>query len=116
MVPVIDLIGDHDIDAHSSVILTFAIDLPFYDGFVRRRLKNAGVVNQMVFCDLRMYQSELIALSAVRQFGRSYSVTPIHQSGAFHPKLYLLLGILGRSQITFPSRGIELIQTVFLSR
>jgi hypothetical protein len=92
MIDVLGLLGDNDIDAHSSIVLTFSVDLPLYDGLIRRRLKNAGAVNQMVFCDLQTYQQEIVALSAARQFGRSYSVTPVRQNGAFHPKLYLLLG------------------------
>lgn len=92
MIDVLGLLGDDDIDAHSSIVLTFAVDLLLYDGLIRRRLRNAGVVNQIVFCDMQTYQPEMAALPAARRFGRSYSITPVHQSAAFHPKLYLLLG------------------------
>ncbi|HEV8712513.1 MAG TPA: hypothetical protein VGX03_06765 [Candidatus Binatia bacterium] len=92
MIDVLGLLGDNDIDAHSSIVLTFTVDLLLYDGLIRRRLRNAGVVNQMVFCDLQTYQPEMAALSTTRQFGRSYSITPVYQNAAFHPKLYLLLG------------------------
>ena len=92
MIDILGLLGGSDISAHSSIILTYEIDLPLYDGLVRRRLKQAGVNNQMVFCDLRRYVAEMEALSATRFFGKAYSVTPVHQKAAFHPKLYLLLG------------------------
>src|SRR5439155_1495140 len=35
---------------------------------------------------------ELEGLSAARYIGRTYSVTPVRRPGAFHPKVYLLLG------------------------
>ncbi len=92
MIDILGLLGESDIAAHSSIILTYEIDLPLYDGLIRRRLKQAGATNQMVFCDLRRYIAELEALSSTRFFGKAYSITPIHQKAAFHPKLYLLLG------------------------
>ena len=92
MIDVLELLGDAAVQAHSSFVLTFSIDLPLYDGLLSRRLRQAGVINQLVFCDLYAYQAELAALSTTRKFGKAYSVTPVYQHATFHPKLYLLLG------------------------
>jgi hypothetical protein len=95
VIDVLGSLGESGLDLHSSIILTYSFDLVLYDGLIRRRLRHAGVVNQMVFCDFRKYQEQLHSLCAARQFGRSYSVTPVPQAAAFHPKLYMVLGRKG---------------------
>lgn len=92
MIDVVAQIIDDTLGAHSSVVLTFGVDLPLYDGYLRRKLRSAGVFNQLVFCDHNQYVAELDAVAVLRHFGVGYSVTPVHSSGAFHPKVYLLLG------------------------
>lgn len=92
MIDVLELIGDGDIAAESSVILTYELDLPIYEGWVRRRLSAAGAGNQVVFCDLQIYERELEGLATARHIGRTYSLTPVRRAGAFHPKVCLLLG------------------------
>lgn len=92
MIDVLDLIGDGGIAAESSIFLTYELDLPIYEGWIRRRLAAAGVANQVVFCDLGVYRRELEGVGATRYIGRTYSVTPVRRAGAFHPKVYLLLG------------------------
>jgi hypothetical protein len=92
MINVLECLRERDLKAHSSIILTFDLDLALYDGLIRRRLRDADISNQMVFCDLRSYQRELAALSSTPRFGKAYSITPVYQKAAFHPKLYLLLG------------------------
>ena len=57
-------------------------------------LNKAGVTNQVVFCDLLPYVDEL-RVQRPRHIGRRSSVVPVHQRGAFHPKVYLLLGSKG---------------------
>ena len=76
----------------AALILTFDFDFALYDGLIRRRLRDADIFNQMVFCDLHSYQRELAALCSAPRCGTAYSVTPVYQQAAFHPKLYLLLG------------------------
>lgn len=92
MIDVVELLGDRKVEAHSSIVLTYALDLLLYDGFLRRQMRNAGAANQMVFCDAKCYERELAAVASSRFLGRAYSVTPVHQTAAFHPKIYLLLG------------------------
>ena len=62
MIDVLDLLNDADLDAHSSVCLTYNLDLCFYDHYVRRALRSARVQNQMVFCDASQYQQTLAEL------------------------------------------------------
>jgi hypothetical protein len=92
VIDVLEHLGDGRSGADSSIIITYELDLPIYEGWVRRRLSSAGTVNQVVFCDVSVYERELGALSSARHIGKSYSVTPIRRAGAFHPKVYLLLG------------------------
>lgn len=92
MIDVLELIGDGDIAADSSVILTYELDLPIYEGWVRRRLSAAGAGNQVVFCDLQIHEREMEGLATARHIGRTYSLTPVRRTGAFHPKVCLLLG------------------------
>lgn len=91
MLDPLELLGE-DVGAHAAIVLTYELHLPLYDGWVRRRLAQAGAETQLVFCDLGPYQRELPALPTARHCGRRYSVTPVAQPGAFHPKVYLLLG------------------------
>jgi hypothetical protein len=93
VIDMIELLGDGDDAFTTSVVLTYEFDVALYDGLVRRTLNRAGVRNQIVFCDLRTYTQHVTAEHGARFLGRQYSVTPVYQqTGAFHPKVYLLLG------------------------
>jgi hypothetical protein len=92
MLDMIDLLGHSKFDVRSSIILTYSVDLPLYDGLIRRALNRTGVWNQMVFCDFRCFLRENQLHTTGTYAGRHYSITPILQPGAFHPKLYMLLG------------------------
>ena len=92
MIDVLEALSDDDLSADSSIVLTYELQLPLYDGWIRRRLSAAGANIQLVFCDLGCYERELAALSTARHCGHSYAVSPVQQRGAFHPKVYLLLG------------------------
>ena len=105
MIDIIETLGDSSADFHSAISLTYRLDLELYDGLIRRVLNKAGVGNQIVFCDFRTYVEE-IKIQRPRYLGRRYSVVPVHQAGAFHPKAYLLLGstrgraLIGSGNIT----------------
>lgn len=88
----LELLGDSGMDFQASVVLTYRLDFCLYDGLIRRALNRAGIWNQVVFCDFGAYVEEVHSQSSTRHLGRQYSVTPVHQAGAFHPKVYLLLG------------------------
>src|ERR1017187_5252555 len=88
----LDLIGNAGLEIHTSLVLTYAFDFTLYDGLICRSLERSGVRNQIVLCDLECYDAGLRETETFSRLGRKYSVTPIHQAGAFHPKIYLFLG------------------------
>jgi len=92
MLDIVDLLARSRFDVRSSIVLTYSLDLPLYDGLIRRVLNRSGVWNQMVFCDFRCFLKENQVHSGDTYAGKHYSITPILQTGAFHPKVYMLLG------------------------
>lgn len=92
MFDMIEMLGHSGYDFRSGIVMTYGLDLPLYDGLIRRVLNRAGVWNQVVFCDLSCFVQDVEAQTAAIHLGKQYSVTPIWEAGAFHPKLYMLLG------------------------
>lgn len=92
MIDVLDTLADAALEAHTSIVFAYNVDLVFYDKLVRRRLASAGAVSQVVFCDATPYAAALDAVDGSSRIGRAYSVTPVRVAGAFHPKVYLVLG------------------------
>jgi hypothetical protein len=82
MIDVDSLISDSANEAHSRVVLTYEFDLVLYDGLVRRRLVTAGARNQLVMCDMGIYERELQAVSVAPRLGHDYTVSPIQQGAA----------------------------------
>ena len=95
MIDMVEMLGESRLDFQTAIILTYRLDLELYDGLIRRVLNKAGVSSQVIFCDFGMYLEEIRLQQSPRFIGRHYSVTPVHQLGAFHPKVYLLLGAKG---------------------
>jgi HKD family nuclease len=92
MLDMIELLGHASKDFQVSIVFTYILDFPLYDGLVRRILNRAGITNQVIFCDFGRYVQDIESQIAAFHSGRHYSVTPVYQTGAFHPKIYLLLG------------------------
>ena len=92
MFDMIELLAHSGYDLRSSIILTYGFDMPLYDGLIRRALNRAGVWNQVIFCDFSCYVQDIQSQTAALYAGKHYSVTPISQPGAFHPKIYMLIG------------------------
>jgi hypothetical protein len=92
VIDVLEELADDAIDAHTSIVLAYNVDLLVYDKLVRRRLAASGVTSQIVFCDAVPYAASLDGVDQHSRVGRAYSVTPVRVEGAFHPKVYLLLG------------------------
>jgi HKD family nuclease len=92
VIDVLDTLADAALEAHTSIVFAYNVDLVFYDKLVRRRLASAGAVSQVVFCDATPYAAALDAVDGSSRIGRAYSVTPVRVAGAFHPKVYLVLG------------------------
>ena len=75
----------------ASLITTFNAYLPFYEEVVLRRLVNAGVRHNVLMMDAQQYAVS-IHHHPPRLAGRRYTLLPVGVSGAFHPKLILLVG------------------------
>lgn len=92
MIDVLEALADAGVDAHTSVVLAYNVELLVYDKLVRRRLASSGATSQVVFCDATPYARALDAVDPTSKIGLAYSVTPVRAAGAFHPKAYMLLG------------------------
>lgn len=107
MIDVLESLVDPGIEAHTSVVLAYNVDLLVYDKLVRRRLASAGATSQVVFCDATAYAAALDAVDTTSKIGLAYSVTPVRAQGAFHPKAYLLLGAR-RGRLVLGSGNVSL--------
>lgn len=81
-----------DFPAENSFILTYNLDLPFYEAAVFETLYGYGCRNSVVICDPRQYQIALQDTALLRYAGQRYLLQSGLTSprGAFHPKLILL--------------------------
>lgn len=77
----------------ASVTTTFNAYLPFYEEVVLRRLVASGCSNNVVLMDARQC-AEALAHESTRpkRAGIDYTLVPVRDPGAFHPKLLLRLG------------------------
>ncbi len=96
----------------ASLITTFNATLPFYEEVVLRKLASAGCRHNVVLMDRRQcalaWDSEA---SRPRLAGYRYTLLPVGVSGAFHPKVCLLLGpkkatiLIGSHNLTLSGFG-----------
>jgi hypothetical protein len=87
---ILELIGTGKNKYHSCVITSYSIDLAFFEQLILPRLRNAGITNINLFVDAAMlekYLSTHLSTSS-KKFKANYSITPVHISGAFHPKIF----------------------------
>ena len=77
----------------ASLITTFNAYLPFYEEIVLSRLRAAGCRHNVVLMDAAqchaVYSNEE---TRPRYAGREYTLVPMRSRGAFHPKIFLLVG------------------------
>ncbi len=77
----------------ASLVTTFNAYLPFYEEIVLSRLRAAGCRHNVVLMDAAQcdvaYASEE---TRPRYAGREYTLVPMRSRGAFHPKIFLLVG------------------------
>ncbi len=77
----------------ASIIATYNAYLPFYEEVVLRRLVSSGCHYNILLLDSGDLSRSLTAPTALpRLAGRAYTLVPMHASGAFHPKVALLVG------------------------
>jgi hypothetical protein len=81
-----------------AVFLTYSLDIPFFESCILRHLAGRGCGNIVVLADAHHVSAELLRLtepglsSRSLNLGRYYSLTPVHHTSAFHPKVTLLIG------------------------
>ncbi|MCP1674422.1 hypothetical protein J2T57_001524 [Natronocella acetinitrilica] len=93
---------------------TYALDFPFYEELLLRRLAAQGVTHHLLFADQARVREALLARPP-RLLGTHYTLAPMHLArGAFHPKVVLLLGeehgllALGSANLTAAGFGHNL--------
>ena len=72
-------------------ILTYNLDLPFFESALFEPLYSSGCRNTIVFCDPMQYQVSIEDAGMVNYAGQRYLLFPGKTSphGAFHPKIVL---------------------------
>ncbi|WEL80537.1 hypothetical protein P0D95_21290 [Pseudomonas sp. CBSPCAW29] len=98
----------------ASLITTYNATLPFYEEVLLRKLVSAGCRYNVVLMD-RQQCAVAWASQATRprSAGYAYTLLPIGVSGAFHPKVCLLLGakkasiLIGSHNLTLSGLGIN---------
>ena len=76
----------------ASVITTYNAYLPFYENVVLRRLSSQGSRENVVLMDGAQFSQSLAdPTQRPRRAGRDYTLLPVSCSGAFHPKVILLV-------------------------
>ena len=77
----------------ASLITTFNAYLPFYEEIVLSRLRAAGCRHNVVLMDAaQCHVAYANDETRPRYAGREYTLLPMRSRGAFHPKIFLLVG------------------------
>lgn len=87
---ILELLGADKNRYHSCIITCYSFDFLFFEQRVLPRLRQAGILNVNLFVDARMFQQQLDAGNYRNNY--SYSVVPVQLSGAFHPKILMVMG------------------------
>ncbi|WP_417779590.1 hypothetical protein [Stutzerimonas xanthomarina] len=98
----------------ASLITTFNATLPFYEELLLRKLVAAGCRHNVVLMDRRQCAASWESQATrPRLAGHAYTLLPIGVSGAFHPKVCLLLGakkasiLVGSHNLTLSGLGFN---------
>jgi len=75
----------------NSVILTYSINLKFYESIVWMRLRRNGCYNNLLCVDGQQYINALNQeKNTLDHLGSGYVIYPVHSLVAFHPKIIML--------------------------
>lgn len=98
----------------ASLITTFNATLPFYEEVLLRKLVAAGCRHNVVLMDRGQCAASWESQATrPRLAGHAYTLLPIGVSGAFHPKVCLLLGakkasiLVGSHNLTLSGLGFN---------
>jgi len=112
-----------DFKPTEAYVLTFSIDLHYYEGFFLPLIQQLGCTKNIVIADSNKISENLETNSSyINKLGREYLLIPIHSDFAFHPKIYLfkkvlkdttsLLCFVGSGNLTYP--GLNTNQEIFV--
>ena len=97
---------------HSAILTSFSFDFYHFENQVLRALKSKWITSINVLVDQRMLDKSLgISYSNIKSFNKSYAVSGVNSTGAFHPKINLFVGenkillIFGSGNITVGGHG-----------
>lgn len=78
---------------HSCVVTGFSFDFHYFEHVALSLIKRSGATNISLLIDSSMLSESLGKISGDTKFlSKTYSVSGIKRSGAFHPKIILLYG------------------------
>jgi|GEM_PF-1487845 len=104
----------------ACLMTTFSIDFPFYENVLLRRMTAAGVRHHVVLADEGMLVNAMDD-QPPHSAGQDYVLAPMRCQGAFHPKLFLLVGekcgllAVGSHNLTLSGFGRNLEITNFVT-
>ena len=75
----------------ACLMTTFSIDFPFYEDVLLRRMQSSGINHHILLVDKGMGLAAMHERPPCKA-GSHYVLAPMDCSGAFHPKLLMLLG------------------------
>lgn len=96
---------------HSAFMTTYSFGAQAFEAVPFWRLRGAGCNNITVLADAVMFNQEMADFGAAQFAGSSYHVVKVHQGGAFHPKIAVLLGekkgrlLVGSANLTSAGLG-----------
>ena len=88
------------------LISSYTANLIFFERFILRHLIENDCSYIGLFIDSKELQNSFLHSSAITQLGLSYAVRGVDLDGAFHPKVYFMLGkekaklIIGSGNLT----------------
>ncbi len=93
--------------------LTYNFDPLFFEAVILKDLIRHGINNNIIFCDINSLLKTLEQVGTeTKALGKQYILNSVHiADGAFHPKVYLLLGAsgfklgIGSGNLTFGGTG-----------
>lgn len=98
----------------AAVVASYAVNFPFYERVVLRRLQAAGCRHNILIADGQQCAQQLASAQAAPQFsGSDYLLLPVQSTAAFHPKFIMLLGkrgarlFLGSHNVTLAGFGLN---------
>jgi hypothetical protein len=97
----------------ACLMTTYSVDFPFYEDVLLSKMQSRGITHHVLLADKGMCQST-ITQRPPNKAGKQYSLVLMNCSGAFHPKIIMLLGknkgllAVGSHNVTFSGFGKNL--------